>query len=524
MAHRPAGEAAAAPSHLLEHVRAEPLVNGFRAWPHLVAPHTYCVILRDRHLTALREGIAAAGRDGDQRRRAHLEGLLGAVTADRPHLLRFGEQILALDALMLREARGFRLDELYERVPDGLRGFVELFYGRYNDPGVRFLEPALYRSPLYDPTLQAVSLRASDPDQPGDGMRVPRSPGRDGLIAPAPFASGVWDLLGRARRAGTPGGELADALGVRPAELEALVAADGPGTVPVPPPDGPRVRFFGHACVLIEDGHSSVLVDPLVAYRRAGTADRFSFADLPERIDCLAITHAHLDHLDIETLLQLRHLVGEVIVPRAGAGDLVDPSLRLVLEAIGFHHVRELDDFESHEIAGGGLLTAVPFFGEHADLPIRGKSGYAVRLQGRTCVMLADSRCLEPRIYEHARDLIGPVAALFIGMECEGSPLTTANAPYLPEGLYTAGMAESRRTNASDAAGALQVLDALRPERAYVYAMGLEPWLSYMFGVPDPTKTYSLSQVEVFERECSRRAVPARLLRGAQVLELGGAS
>jgi hypothetical protein len=40
--------------YLAEDVRTEPLVNGFRAWPHLLPPHTYSLNLLTKHLPTLR--------------------------------------------------------------------------------------------------------------------------------------------------------------------------------------------------------------------------------------------------------------------------------------------------------------------------------------------------------------------------------------------------------------------------------------------------------------------------------------
>lgn len=50
--------------------------------------------------------------------------------------------------------------------------------------------------------------------------------------------------------------------------------------------------------------------------------------------------------------------------------------------------------------------------------------------------------------------------------------------------------------------------------------MGLESWLSYMFGVTDETKSYSLAQKEVLIAECARSSISARLLHGYQPLPL----
>lgn len=502
--------------YLRDDVRTEPLINGFRAWPHLLAPHTYSCNLRDKHLPALRRRLTAAT---DSETREQVAGLLSAIVDERPELVTLGEAIPELDAVLRERATGYSLQDVYRMVPEPLRGFVELVYDRYNQPGARFRESLLYRSPLYDTGLQSVRLRGMDPDAPGDGLGVPRLAGPDDVAVAAEFVAPLWDELGAARRRPVLVDRLCDALGADLPRVAGLVTGIPPARVHPSALAGTRVRFVGHACVLLETERTAVMVDPLVPYRSHGAADRISFADLPDRIECLAITHGHLDHFDIETLLQLRHLVENVVVPKVGAGDLLDPSLKLALEAIGFEQVHELDDFGALPIAGGQVV-AVPFEGEHADLTVRGKTGYAVSLGGESFWFLADSQCLEPQLYEHARAHLGPVAALFLGMECEGSAMTVANGPYLPARTYTEAMTESRRTRASDAAEALAMVTALRAQQAYVYAMGLEPWLAYMFGAPDPTKTYSLSQVDVFVDACTQQGVPARLLNGHESLDL----
>jgi L-ascorbate metabolism protein UlaG (beta-lactamase superfamily) len=504
--------------YLREDVRAEPLVNGFRAWPHLIAPHTYACNAITKHLPSLRAALGEASDRGDGARVDELRRRIGVFADERRQLIELGEAIKELDSLLLSSARGLSMEPLYARVPRPLRGFVELVYDRYNSPGVRFLEGAFYNSAYYDPALHSVRLQRVDPDLPGEGISAPRLPGAGQLILSAPFDGEIWDVLGRARRRSARAGDIADALGAPLADLAPYMTPQPPGRLDVPEQVGPRARFLNHACVLVESPRTTLLVDPLVAYRRHGRTDRVSFADLPD-LSCLAITHGHLDHFDIETLLQVRHLTDEVIVPRTGAGDLLDPSLRLALGALGFRKVRELDEFESHPIADGAVL-ALPFLGEHSDLPVRGKLGYGVELAGRTCVLVADSRCLEPRIYQNARERLGPVGAVFVGMECEGSPMTTANRPYLPTGLHTLDMAQSRRTKASDAAAGLALVRALRPSRAYVYAMGLEAWLSYMFGVPDETRRYSLAQTDLFIDGCAALGIPAKLLCGSQVVDL----
>jgi L-ascorbate metabolism protein UlaG (beta-lactamase superfamily) len=144
---------------------------------------------------------------------------------------------------------------------------------------------------------------------------------------------------------------------------------------PRPPWQGPgvRVRYFGHACVLIESKDTSILVDPTASYASASAPARFTYADLPERIDWVLITHNHQDHFLLETLLQIRHKVGTVIVPRGNAGALEDPQLSHVLRALGFARVQEFDMLDSKDLPGGGQVIGVPFLGEHADLRVASK-------------------------------------------------------------------------------------------------------------------------------------------------------
>lgn len=96
-----------------------------------------------------------------------------------------------------------------------------------------------------------------------------------------------------------------------------------------------------------------------------------------------------------ESLLQLRHKIKTIIVPRRNSGSLADPSMKFMLQQIGFNDVRELDELESIEVDGGYIL-GVPFFGEHGDLNIRTKSAYLVNLEKRSVLCVADSNNLEP--------------------------------------------------------------------------------------------------------------------------------
>jgi glyoxylase-like metal-dependent hydrolase (beta-lactamase superfamily II) len=76
-----------------------------------------------------------------------------------------------------------------------------------------------------------------------------------------------------------------------------------------PPPyerytgDKIRMRYFGHACILVETKDISILVDPLISYYGYhSSVEHFSDVDLPDTIDYVLITHNHQDHILFETL------------------------------------------------------------------------------------------------------------------------------------------------------------------------------------------------------------------------------
>ena len=76
--------------------------------------------------------------------------------------------------------------------------------------------------------------------------------------------------------------------------------------------DGVRIRYFGHACLLIETSNFSILIDPTCAWTASLGGQHFSYFDFPTKIDLLILSHGHQDHLCPEVLMQLRHRVGTV--------------------------------------------------------------------------------------------------------------------------------------------------------------------------------------------------------------------
>ncbi|WNJ32807.1 MBL fold metallo-hydrolase [Xanthomonas translucens pv. undulosa] len=241
------------------------------------------------------------------------------------------------------------------------------------------------------------------------------------------------------------------------------------------------MRYFGHACVLIEGAGVSILIDPLISYPGECAIDHFTFDDLPAKIDYLLITHPHQDHVVMEALLRIRHRVGTVVVGRAGGGDLQDISLKLCLEQCGFANVVELADYEELRFPQGRIVGA-PFYGEHADLDIRAKLVHAVELDGKVCVLFADSRPPMVECYAQLKALFPKIDCMFLGMECVGAPATWLYGPLLQK-MLTRGEDQSRRLDGCDSALASALQDFFLPERLYVYAMGAEPWVTHITSI-----------------------------------------
>jgi hypothetical protein len=111
------------------------------------------------------------------------------------------------------------------------------------------------------------------------------------------------------------------------------------------------------------------------------------------------------------------------------------------------------------------------------------------------------------------RSQYGSVDDVFIGMECAGAPMTWMYGPLFP-GPVPRSMATARRLNGSNAAEARQAIRALGGRRAYVYAMGEEPWLQHVMATNYTEDSYQLLQVAELERTAQEAGVEVRHLRG----------
>lgn len=521
------------PVFLRENAIVEPLVNRWYAWPYLISPLTAALITANHHVRVMESFVStpqlhvrALQKPGmlggpfiafDANRTADVDRLLQKTRAEQAELLELAAAVRSLNDT-LAGATGASLEPLYAEVPPALLGFVELLYDLYQRPKFRIVEPFLYRSRYYKPQNQSLSLSLAAGDNRTFVLSTPRLDESDALTLDVRFESPIVDALARSRIAPEPLGLFEDALGLEDSQLARYFCEAPPNPAPTSEVPLPRVRYFGHACLLAQSPDVNIMFDPIVPYRCDGGMPRFSFADLPETLDFVVITHNHQDHAVLETLLQLRHRIGTIVVPSSSPGAPADPSLKLMFRQLGFRSVKSIDELETLEFEGGSL-TALPFFGEHGDLDIATKAAYLLRLGDCTMLCAADSNNIEPGIYRHLKDVVGDLDLLFIGMECQGAPMSWLYGPLLAKPLARS-QDQSRRLNGSNATRAIDVVDKLQPSRVFVYAMGAEPWLGFISSIQYEADSEPIVQSNAFISECRARGIAAERLYGARDLPL----
>lgn len=523
----------------------EPLVNRWYAWLMLLSPATTGLVTKNLHTKIMRSYLKnpemhkMVSKDslmrgapfidfGEQQKVAEIEDLLDSVESRWEHIIEFAAALEELNELMEENCDGHSLTPLYDELPDILKGYVELVYDINSNPGYRVLEGLLYESEFYDDSAQEFALSILHRDDRPFVLSTPRVQESNKLIWTVPFSSPAIDTLFRAREYPISQQEL-DSFFERhfdstPRNKELFWSLFEPAEQGQPPRvnqyqgDDVRIRYLGHACVLIETAECSVIIDPIVSYGGVEGMERYSFEDLPQQIDYVLLTHSHQDHVLLETLLQLRFKIRNVVVPKNLSGSLQDPSLKLMLRKLNFENVIELDEMESFKIPGG-KITGLPFFGEHGDLHITSKTSYAVELLSRHMLFAADSNNLAPELYTHLRKIFPKFDVAFIGMECDGAPMSWLYGPVIGRPI-SRSMDQSRRLDGSDCDKAFDIITKFDCSQAYVYAMGKEPWLSYITSIEYTNKSKPLIESDKLVELCQAQSIISERVFGQKEIKL----
>lgn len=522
--------------YLKPNVVLEPLVDKWYAWSHLISPATAAMNIVGRHLTIIDSYLSAPSIHAEAVLNPKMRGgpfmdfgggrvdEVKALQSDsfqkQDKVIQFAKAVKDLDRLLATEAKGYGLEALYEKVPAILKGYVELYYDRNNNAGFRFFESLLYNSEFYNKDSQSISMWITNNDERPFCLSTPRLEEPDVLNLSIAFDNPGIDELAKMKRVPQSLGYVKAMLGI-PAFKEALFDSFFTET---PPPayqkytgDKIRMRYFGHACILVETKDISILVDPLISYYGYHSdVQHFSDSDLPDMIDYVLITHNHQDHILFETLLPLRHKIKNLIVPRTNSGKLEDPNLKLMFDHIGFTNVFALDEMETIRFSDA-IITGLPFIGEHSDMNILTKSCYLVKIGNFKLLFLADSRIVEPGLYDHIRKQVGDVDVMFIGMECDGAPLTWLYGPLLTKKLPR-DMDGSRRLAGSDCDKGLSLVNIFNPKELYVYAMGQEPWVEFISSIKYTDESNPIVQSDKLVKICRSRGMVAERLFGEKEL------
>lgn len=523
--------------YLKQNVVLEPLVNQWYAWSYLISPATAAMYISHSHLKIMESFIRtpqvhiAALKNPKMmggpfinygvEKVDEIKQLMETTKIEKAPIIELSQAISSLEKMLSNEASGYSLESIYSQIPDSLKGYVELVYDLNNRPSMRLIEGLLYKSKYYDQSSQSIVLYLiDDQTKRSFAFSTPRLLNKQHLQIKIPFSSEGIDQLCAMRTSPNSLFSIKEKLGIKNEDEElfsSFFIEDAAPKNSQYSDDSVRIRYFGHACVLIESNNISILCDPLISYKDNHDVSRYTYADLPETIDYVLITHNHQDHCLFETLLQLRYKIKNIIVPKNNGGALADPSLKLVLQNIGFQNVKEIDEMESINL-DEGLIMGLPFMGEHADLNIRTKIAYWVRLKEYSILLAADSNNLESKLYQYINQLLGDVDVMFLGMECDGAPLSWLYGSLLTNQLPRK-MDQSRRLDGSNSDKALDMVKILNPKQVYVYAMGQESWLTFITSIQYTEDSRPITESNKLIESCRKQGIISeRLLNQKEIV------
>ena len=509
----------------------EPLLNHWYAWPYLLPPVTcsrHIVNTHRRimlsfvknyklHIIASKESVLTGGEflNCTEEQVDDIKALIEELDEKCGDLVELSDAVKHLDDLLYAHTSGESIEYLYSKIPDPLKGCVELFLDMEHRPSYRIIEPLMYRSSYYKPSLQSLSFGLlSKVEERPFVLSTPRLPDENHLQVDADFNAPIVDEIFKSRERPLSLEKIDDLFknykktgGVSYREL---FTTEKPRFNHSPIENGLKLNYLGHAGFLIETKDVSIMVDPIIASRGNNDDDTMiGYSELPETIDYILLTHTHMDHANIETLLQLRYKTKNIVVPKNNGGTIADPSLRLMLQQLKFH-VIEADDLDEIKIPDGRIVS-LPFLGEHGDLNIRSKAAWYIEVYGKKCFFGADSANPDRNLYEHLGKIFTDLDVLAIGMECVGAPYTWAYGALHTKKVSKA-IKNSRRLDGSDCEQALPVVKAFNAKQVYIYAIGLETCFKYFNGLEHDDDSRQVSESKKFIEACRNIDVPAEML------------
>jgi hypothetical protein len=108
---------------------------------------------------------------------------------------------------------------------------------------------------------------------------------------------------------------------------------------------------------------------------------------------------------------------------------------------------------------------------------------------------------------------------MFFGMECHGAPLSWLYGPLLTRPINRRND-DSRRLSACDAERGWALMQQFDCNRAFIYAMGQEPWMKHIMGLEYTPESVQLTECDKFISRCNGNGLAAVRLRGCTEMVL----
>ena len=196
-------------------VVVEPLVAGWHAWSHLVSPA--CAALNFVHHIKLMQSFleapelhAMANKDPKLKGGPFIDlpessldevkSIIARTLSQQAHQLQIAEDIREIYNLLMREADGFSLEQLYDKIPVSMRGYVELSYNLLGMPNLKLHEALLYKSSVYNENLQSSIVYLLQEDEERKFVfSTPRLYQKNCLEIKRPFKDKIYDKLAELR-------------------------------------------------------------------------------------------------------------------------------------------------------------------------------------------------------------------------------------------------------------------------------------------------------------------------------------
>ena len=120
-------------------------------------------------------------------------------------------------------------------------------------------------------------------------------------------------------------------------------------------------------------------------------------------------------------------------------------------------------------------------------------------------------------MYHRVYKIVGNIDVIFIGMECDGAPMSWVYGSLYVNKLPR-NMDQSRRLNGSNFQKAFDIVETFQCKQAYVYAMGQESWLNYVMCVKYSLESQPIVESNKLVSAChSKDIIAERLLNKKEI-------